>query len=115
MRNAHAARRYIVITALLGGATAVLVVVQAVLISRSVSSVVASHAALSTVAPLVGLLALVMAARTAVLYAQESLAHRAATRTIIQLRRRAWSTPRRWDRAGRPSTAPIPPPCSRGA
>ena len=88
MRNAHAARRYIVITALLGGATAVLVVVQAVLISRSVSSVVASHAALSTVAPLVGLLALVMAARTAVLYAQESLAHRAATRTIIQLRRR---------------------------
>ena len=88
MRNAHAARRYIVITALLGGATAVLVVVQAVLISRSVSSVVASHAALSTVAPLVGLLALVMAARTAVLYAQEFLAHRAATRTIIQLRRR---------------------------
>ena len=88
MRYAHAARRYIAITALLGGATAVLVVVQAVLISRSVSPVVASRAALGTVALPVGLLALVMAARAAVLYVQEALAHRAATRTIIELRRR---------------------------
>ena len=88
MRNAHAARRYIAITALLGGATAVLVVVQAVLISRSVSPVVTSRAALGTVALPVGLLALVMAARAAVLYVQEALAHRAATRTIIELRRR---------------------------
>ena len=88
MRYAHAARRYIAITALLGGATAVLVVVQAVLISRSVSPVVTSRAALGTVALPVGLLALVMAARAAVLYVQEALAHRAATRTIIELRRR---------------------------
>ena len=88
MRYAHDARRYIAITALLGGATAVLVVVQAVLISRSVSPVVTSRAALGTVALPVGLLALVMAARAAVLYVQEALAHRAATRTIIELRRR---------------------------
>ena len=48
----------------------------------------ASRAALGTVALPVGLLALVMAARAAVLYVQEALAHRAATRTIIELRRR---------------------------
>lgn len=88
MRYAHAARRYIVVTALAGGTTALLVVVQAVLISRSVSPVVASRAAPGTVAPLVGALALVMAARTVITYAQEALAHRAATRTIIELRRR---------------------------
>ena len=88
MRYAHAARRYIVVTALAGGTTALLVVVQAVLISRSVSPVVASRAAPGTVAPLVEALALVMAARTAITYAQEALAHRAATRTIIELRRR---------------------------
>ena len=112
MRYAHAARRYIAITALLGGATAVLVVVQAVLISRSVSPVVTSRAALGTVALPVGLLALVMAARAAVLYVQEALAHRAATRTIIELRRRVLEHAAA---LGPPSTAPIPPPCSRGA
>ncbi len=87
MRYAHAARRYIVVTALAGGTTALLVIAQAVLISRSVSPVISSGAALSAVAPLIGLLALTMAARVGVLHAQELLAHRAATRTIIELRR----------------------------
>ena len=70
MRYAHAARRYIVVTALAGGTTALLVVAQAVLISRSVSPVISSGAALSAVAPLIGLLALTMAARVGVLHAQ---------------------------------------------
>ena len=87
MRYAHATRRYIVVTALAGGTTALLVIAQAVLISRSVSPVISSGAALSAVAPLIGLLALTMAARVGVLHAQELLAHRAATRTIIELRR----------------------------
>ena len=87
MRYAHAARRYIVITALTGGMTALLVVAQAVLISRSVSPIITSRTALSAVAPLIVFLALVMAARVIILYTQEALAHRAATRTIIELRR----------------------------
>ena len=87
MRYAHAARRYIAITALAGGMTALLVVAQAVLISRSVSPIITSRTALSAVAPLIVFLALVMAARVIILYTQEALAHRAATRTIIELRR----------------------------
>ena len=87
MRYAHAARRYIAITALAGGMTALLVVAQAVLISRSVSPIITSRTALNAVAPLIVLLALVMAARVIILYTQEALAHRAATRTIIELRR----------------------------
>ena len=87
MRYAHAARRYIAITALAGGMTALLVVAQAVLISRSVSPIITSRTALSAVAPRIALLALVMAARVIILYIQEALAHRAATRTIIELRR----------------------------
>ena len=87
MRYAHAARRYIAITALAGGMTALLVVAQAVLISRSVSPIITSRTALSAVAPRIALLALVMAARVIILYTQEALAHRAATRTIIELRR----------------------------
>ena len=87
MRYAHAARRYIAITALAGGMTSLLVVAQAVLISRSVSPIITSRTALNAVAPLIVLLALVMAARVIILYTQEALAHRAATRTIIELRR----------------------------
>ncbi len=87
MRHARAARRYIITTALTGGTTALLVVAQAVLISRSVSPVITTRVPLSAVAPLVGLLALVVVARVLVLYAQEALAHRAASRTIIELRR----------------------------
>ena len=87
MRYAHAARRYIAITALAGGMTALLVVAQAVLISRSVSPIITSRTALNAVAPLIVLLALVMAARVIILYTQEALAHRAATRTIIELHR----------------------------
>ena len=87
MRHARAARRCIITTALTGGTTALLVVAQAVLISRSVSPVITTRVPLSAVAPLVGLLALVVVARVLVLYAQEALAHRAASRTIIELRR----------------------------
>ena len=63
MRYAHAARRYIAITALAGGMTALLVVAQAVLIPRSVPPIITPRTALSAVAPRLALLALGMAAR----------------------------------------------------
>ena len=87
-RYARAARRYIAATALTGVLIAGLVVAQAWLISRIVAPLMAGGAAGAGTASLVRALAAVVAARAAVVHLQESRAHRAATRTIIELRRR---------------------------
>lgn len=87
MRYARAARRYIVTTALTGAVTALLVVAQAYLVSRSVAPVVTDGTPPQTLGTSVALLAAVLVARVVVVHVQESLAHRAATRTIADLRR----------------------------
>ncbi|WP_315502178.1 thiol reductant ABC exporter subunit CydD [Actinomyces radicidentis] len=91
MRYARAARRYIIITAVTGTLTALLVIAQAFLISRSVSPVVGRTADWSTVRPLVIALAAVVLGRVLVLYVQEALAHRAAVETTIDLREQVLS------------------------
>ena len=87
-RYARAARRYIATTAVTGVLIAGLVVAQAWLISRIVAPLMAGGAAGAGTASLVRALAAVVAARAAVVHFQESRAHRAATRTIIELRQR---------------------------
>lgn len=86
LRRAHAARRYVLLTAVTGMATAGLVVAQALLLAAALAPVVEGTADWPDVAPTVGWLALVVGARTAVTAVQERYAHRAATRTIAELR-----------------------------
>ncbi|CAM2852909.1 thiol reductant ABC exporter subunit CydD [Actinomyces slackii] len=111
LRHARAARRYIVTTTVTGAATAGLVVGQAVLISLALAPVIAGEAGIGQVWPLVALLALVVAARGLVLLIQEALAHRAATRTIIELRRQvlehAAALGPRWQAEHGPDTATL--------
>lgn len=87
MRYARSARRYIAATAVTGMVTAVLVVVQAFLISGAVSSVISEGAAPSAVRALAAALGGVLAARALVVLLQEVHAHRSATETIVELRR----------------------------
>ena len=87
MRYARSARRYIASTAVTGMVTAVLVVVQAFLISGAVSSVISEGAAPSAVRALAVALGGVLAARALVVLLQEVHAHRSATETIVELRR----------------------------
>ena len=87
MRYARSARRYIAATAVTGMVTAVLVVVQAFLISGAVSSVISEGAAPSAVRALAVALGGVLAARALVVLLQEVHAHRSATETIVELRR----------------------------
>ena len=87
MRYASSARRYIAATAVTGMVTAALVVVQAFLISRAVSSVISEGAAPSAVRTLVTALGGVLAARALVVLLQEIHAHRSAAETIVELRR----------------------------
>lgn len=86
LRSSRAARSYVVLTALLGGVTAVLVVVQSLLLAHAVAGVAMDGDAWSDVAPSVGWLAVVLALRAGVVGVQERFAHRAATRAIGQLR-----------------------------
>ena len=88
MRYARSARRYIITTAATGALTAMLVVAQAFLIARAIAPVITSGGALDGALALIGGIAVVVAARALIVRAQEALAHRAATRTIIELRRR---------------------------
>lgn len=87
-RYARAARRYIAATALTGVLIAGLVVAQAWLISRIVAPLMAGGGPAPATGALIRALAAVVVARAAVVHLQESRAHRAATRTIIELRRR---------------------------
>lgn len=86
LRQARAARGYVVLTAALGFVTAALVVAQAVLLAAVLAPVVQSTADLDDVARPLTLLAAVVAARTVVSWAQERFALRAASRTVAELR-----------------------------
>ncbi|CAM5781066.1 thiol reductant ABC exporter subunit CydD [Cellulomonas persica] len=92
LRHARAARWYVALTVALGILTAALVVAQALLLARALGRTVDDGAGLGggaawdAVAPLVGWLALVVAARVLVTVVQERYAHRAAARAIAELR-----------------------------
>ena len=86
LRHASAARRYVLLTATLGGLTAALVVAQALLLAAALAPVVAGEAEWPDVAAWVGLLALVVLGRVGVTAAQERYAHRSATRAVAELR-----------------------------
>lgn len=86
LRQARAARGYVVLTAALGFVTAALVVAQAVLLAAVLAPVVQGTADLDDVARPLTLLAAVVAARTVVSWAQERFALRAASRTVAELR-----------------------------
>lgn len=99
-------------TALTGTATALLVVAQAVLISRAVAPVITGAAPPASAATgLVGALALVLVCRVLVLHVQETQAHRAATGTVVELRRQvlehAGALGPRWQALHGPSTATL--------
>ena len=86
LQRARAARRYVVRTAALGVATAALVVAQALLLAAALAPVIAGSATWDDVAPTVGWIALVVAARVLATAAQERFAHRSATRAVAELR-----------------------------
>ena len=87
MRYARSARRYIAATTVAGIVTAALVVAQAFLISKAVSSIVSDGAGSASIRMLVAALSGVVMARALVVLLQEIHAHRSATGTIIELRR----------------------------
>ncbi|MBN0041237.1 thiol reductant ABC exporter subunit CydD [Cellulosimicrobium cellulans] len=86
LRHARAARGYVVLTAVLGFATAALVVAQAVVLASVLAPAIQGTADLADLGPRVGLLGAVVAARAATSWAQERFALRAATRTVAELR-----------------------------
>lgn len=88
MRYAQAARRYIMGTAATGVLITLLVIGQAYLISRIISPIITGEKSASEVSPLIWILLGVVVLRGLTLLFQESRAHRAATHTIIELRRR---------------------------
>jgi len=92
LRHARSARGYIALTAALGAAGAALVVAQAMLLAHALGLAVQDGATLDGgadvphVGVLVAWLAVVVLARTLVTWTQERFAHRAAARTIAELR-----------------------------
>lgn len=86
LREAKAARGYVILTAALGLVTAGLVVAQALLLAQVLAPLITGSAELADVVPKLVALAVVFTARAAVVGIQERFAHRAATRTITQLR-----------------------------
>ncbi|KQS99843.1 thiol reductant ABC exporter subunit CydD [Cellulomonas sp. Leaf395] len=86
LRHARAARGYVALTAALGVLTAAMVVAQALLLAHALGAAVSDGAQLDVLAPTIGWLAAVVAVRTLVTAVQERFAHRAATRTVAELR-----------------------------
>lgn len=86
LRHARTARRYVALTVALGLVVAGLVVAQALLLAHALGAAVHDGATLADVAPQVGWLAAVVAARALVAGVQERYAHRAATRVVADLR-----------------------------
>ena len=86
MRHARAARGYIVLTATLGAATAVLVVAQAGLLATVVAGVASDGRSFAWTGTYLPALLAVVLGRAVVVAVQERFAHRAATTVIGQLR-----------------------------
>ncbi len=88
LRHARSARTAVALAALLGWATAALVLVQAVLLAEAIADVFHGGAGLADLAgPLLFLLG-VVAARAAIAYAQEAVAHAAVAGVKGELRER---------------------------
>lgn len=86
LKHAKDARGYIILLVVAGTLSAVLVLAQCYLISASASPVIDGDKTLRDVSGLIGILAAVFAARVAITYIIEAYGHRAALRTIRDLR-----------------------------
>lgn len=87
LRHARSARKHIAVIALLGLLTAAFVIVQALLISASLSPVVTQNATLAQVMPIIWALVAVVLARAGLVALREALSHRGAEAAIKDLRR----------------------------
>ncbi|MFG2043613.1 thiol reductant ABC exporter subunit CydD [Dactylosporangium sp. NPDC048998] len=88
LRHARAARTYLALSVALGAALAALLVAQATLLADAITDVYLHGADLRRIAPALGWLAAVVAARAAVAWAQEAAAARSAAAVKHQLRAR---------------------------
>ena len=88
LKYASSARRHIILISILGIVTAVLVIAQTLALSAALSPAVTSGASLAQVRTRLLLLVAIVIARAAVIGVREALGHRAADRTIRELRGR---------------------------
>lgn len=88
LRYAAASRSYAALTASFGIATAVLVVIQALLLARVIAGVAMDGRTLTQVRGSVLLLVLIVLGRALLSWAQDRYGHRAATTVVAQLRAR---------------------------
>lgn len=88
LKYASSARRHIFLISILGIVTAVLVIAQTLALSAALSPAVTSVASLAQVRTPLLLLVAIVIARAAVIGVREALGHRAADRTIRELRGR---------------------------
>lgn len=88
LKYASSARRHIILISILGIVTAVLVIAQTLALSAALSPAVTSGASLTQVRTPLLLLVAIVIARAAVIGVREALGHRAADRTIRELRGR---------------------------
>ena len=88
LKYASSARRHIILISILGIVTAVLVIAQTLALSSALSPAVTSGASLTQVRTPLLLLVAIVIARAAVIGVREALGHRAADRTIRELRGR---------------------------
>ncbi|WP_432839523.1 thiol reductant ABC exporter subunit CydD [Dactylosporangium sp. CA-092794] len=86
LRHARAARTYLALSVALGAALAALLVAQATLLADAITDVYLHGAGLRDIAPALGWLAAVIAARAAVAWAQETAAARSAAAVKQRLR-----------------------------
>ncbi len=112
LRRTRAARAYVVLTACLGLASALLVIAQALLVAWLVGSLVSEGGVSGTTAVRgLGALAGVAAGRAVVAWAQERYAQRAAARTVAELRSQvvahAVALGPRWDATSRAGVATL--------
>ena len=88
LKYASSARRHIILISILGIVTAVLVIAQTLALSAALSPAVTSGASLTQVRTPLLLLVAIVIVRAAVIGVREALGHRAADRTIRELRGR---------------------------
>ncbi len=86
MRYAHSTRRYIIITAVLGTLSAVLIVAQIVAIAEAISPIITGEATVRDVARPITFLVAIVLARVAVSFSVKMIGHRAATQAVRELR-----------------------------
>ena len=106
LKYASSARRHIILISLLGIVTAVLVIAQTLALSAALSPAVTSGASLAQVRTPLLLLVAIVIVRAAVIGVREALGHRAADRTIRELRGRVLT--HIWGHAGAPLMVPRP-------